>query len=79
MQSDYPEHFERDVGCSEAEWLGWMPRALGTHAWRREGARITVDVPPGALDITCALEPDWPAWQRSSPAVTRRSRARATS
>lgn len=55
MQSVYPERFERDVGCSEAEWLGWMPRALGTHAWRREGQRITVDIPPGALDI--AWEP----------------------
>ena len=55
MQSDYPERFERDVGCSEAEWLGWMPRALGAHAWRREGSRITVDIPPGALDI--AWEP----------------------
>ena len=55
MQSDYPECFERDVGCSETEWLGWMPRALGAHVWRREGRRITVDISPGALDI--AWEP----------------------
>lgn len=55
MQSDYPERFERDVGCSEAEWLGWMPRALGAHVWRHEGRCITVDIAPGALDI--AWEP----------------------
>lgn len=51
MHADYPEHFERDVGCSEAEWLGWMPRAIGAHEWTREGARITVRLEGGALDI----------------------------
>lgn len=52
MQSEYPERFERDVGCNEAEWLGWMPRAIGAHEWRREGARIGVRIGPGALDIS---------------------------
>jgi hypothetical protein len=51
MQSDYPEQFERDVGCSEAEWIGWMPRAIGGHEWRRDGSRITVRIADGSLDI----------------------------
>ena len=52
MQTDYPERFERDVGCSETEWLGWMPRALGVHPWRRDGNRIVVDIGSGSLTIT---------------------------
>ena len=54
MQSDYPERFERDVGCSEAEWLGWMPRAIGAHAWRQAGSSITVELPGGRL--TCRTD-----------------------
>ena len=27
MQSFYPENFEREMGCTEAEWLMWLPRA----------------------------------------------------
>lgn len=51
MQSEYPESFERDVGCSEAEWLGWMPRAIGHHPWRREGPAIVVNIGQGTLNI----------------------------
>ncbi len=51
MQSDYPERFERDVGCSEAEWLGWMPRAIGAHVWRQAGSSITVELPGGRLTM----------------------------
>lgn len=51
MQSDYPDRFERDVGCSEAEWLGWMPRAIGDHAWTRDGSSLTVQLGEGTLQI----------------------------
>ncbi|MBI5258768.1 MAG: hypothetical protein HY855_19845 [Burkholderiales bacterium] len=27
MQSTYPAEFTRDYGCTEAEWLGWLPGA----------------------------------------------------
>lgn len=26
-----PDVFERDMGCTEAEWLGWLPGACGVH------------------------------------------------
>ena len=52
MQSDFPERFERDMGCSEAEWVGWMPRALGAHEWARDGNRITVRLGSGSLQLT---------------------------
>lgn len=58
MQSDYPERFERDVGCNEAEWLAWMPRAIGAHPWRRDGHRIVVDIATGSLTITWSLLPE---------------------
>lgn len=58
MQSEYPERFERDVGCSETEWLGWMPRAVGAHAWRREGPRIVVDIGAGSLTISWSPLPE---------------------
>ncbi|MFY7904829.1 MAG: hypothetical protein ACOVO0_01720 [Burkholderiaceae bacterium] len=32
MQASYPPVFERDMGCTPAEWLGWLPRALGDYA-----------------------------------------------
>ncbi len=51
MQHDYPERFERDMGCSEAEWLSWMPRALGQHPWRREGSSIDVQIGAGRLRL----------------------------
>ncbi|NDY91744.1 hypothetical protein [Ideonella livida] len=29
--ASYGESFERDTGCTEAEWLGWLPGACGGH------------------------------------------------
>ena len=27
-ESFYAERFEREMGCTEAEWLGWLPSAM---------------------------------------------------
>jgi len=43
MQSYYPECFERDMGCTEAQWLGWLPAAIGAHAWRSEAGQAWVE------------------------------------
>ena len=58
MQAHYAEVFERDMGCTEAEWLGWLPAALGDHGWQRDGSSVQVLVHPGSLQI---------AWQTASP------------
>ena len=29
LQASYPERFEREMGCTETEWLRWLPRAMG--------------------------------------------------
>ena len=45
LRSSYPSHFQRDMACTEAEWLGWLPRALGAVAWERTGARLRAMMP----------------------------------
>lgn len=49
MQLDYPERFERDMGCTEAEWIGWMPRAIGDHPWQQARDQIQVQLGAGVL------------------------------
>ncbi len=58
MQSEYPDRFERDMGCSEAEWLGWMPRAMAAYPWKHEGQSIEVRLGTGSLSITWSPLPE---------------------
>jgi hypothetical protein len=60
MQSAYAEQFEREMGCTEAEWLGWLPAAIGEHAWTREANRAVVDLAPGSLTL---------GWRSGEPRV----------
>ena len=46
------------MGCTEAEWLGWLPAALGNNRWQRDGASAQVAIHSGSLRI---------AWQPASP------------
>ena len=51
MQSTYAERFEREMGCSEAEWLMWLPAAIGDHESRRQGNTLIIALPPGTLTL----------------------------
>jgi hypothetical protein len=52
MQSHYPASFERDMACTEAEWLAWLPKAMGEHDWQRSGQTVRVQLQGGGqLDI----------------------------
>jgi hypothetical protein len=42
MQKNWPDVFERDMGCTEAEWLSWLPGAVGLHPLRLTGASAQV-------------------------------------
>jgi hypothetical protein len=44
VQAHYPEAFERDMGCTEAEWLGWLPEAIGANAWQRSAGAAKVQI-----------------------------------
>ncbi len=52
MQSHYDFAFEREMGCTEAELRGWLPRASGERplAWRDGCAEITLEA--GSVSIT---------------------------
>jgi hypothetical protein len=48
----FEPRFEREQGCTEAEWLGWLPGAVRDHAWRRTGpGQVRVDIAGGHLDL----------------------------
>jgi len=52
MQSFYAERFERDMGCTLGDWLGWLPRAMGNVPWQLQGDALHAQVAGGHLHIT---------------------------
>jgi hypothetical protein len=65
VQSDYAAQFERDMGCTEAEWLAWLPAALGDNAWQQDGACVQVAISRGSLQI---------CWQKAAPRLLGQAR-----
>ncbi|MEA3395467.1 MAG: hypothetical protein U9R55_12640 [Pseudomonadota bacterium] len=57
MQSFYPERFERDMACTETEWLQWLPRAVGPHACQVSGTSAQVAIGEGELRLTWQVMP----------------------
>jgi hypothetical protein len=57
MQSHYPEHFERDMACTEAEWLGWLPRAIGPLEWQSDAGCARVRLGNGTLHLSWRQAP----------------------
>jgi hypothetical protein len=51
MQSFYEERFEREMGCTEAEWLGWLPDAIGVHHWKLQEHSAGIRIGDGALGL----------------------------
>lgn len=50
--STYTEAFEREHGCTEAEWLQWLPGAVDGHALELGTAgAATVQLPGGKLRL----------------------------
>jgi hypothetical protein len=43
--------FTREYGCTEAEWLRWLPDAVHGHAWRRIGEGGLGDAGGGAAEV----------------------------
>jgi hypothetical protein len=60
MQSEYAAQFEREMGCTEDDWLRWLPAAIGTHEWQRHGCSVTVVLVSGNLQL---------AWRTVEPRV----------
>lgn len=52
------ERFEREQGCTEAEWLGWLPPAVHGHELQRPAAtRAVVHIGAGTLTLDWAVLP----------------------
>jgi hypothetical protein len=45
VQSFYLEKFDREMGCTVAEWLMWLPAAMGDTQWAREGDVVLARFP----------------------------------
>jgi len=60
MAVAWPEAFEREMGCSEAEWLRWLPAAIGDREWQCAPGRATISIDAGALTL---------AWHAGEPRV----------
>ncbi len=51
MQSDYAASFDREMGCTEAEWRGWLPGAVRDQALTLQEAQALVNLGPGVLHL----------------------------
>lgn len=67
MQSAYPEAFDRDMACTPAEWLRWLPQAMGACPWQlvppghempHTGGSLSAQVAQGSLNVS---------WQVAEP------------
>ncbi len=58
MQAFYAENFDREMGCSENEWLGWLPNAIGLHPYKQVAQAVTASIDAGKLTLS---------WRVSSP------------
>ena len=60
MQASYADCFVREMGCTEAELLGWLPAALGDPAAQLDTGAANLRLGSGALRLT---------WQVAAPRV----------
>lgn len=51
MQAFYAARFEREMGCTEAEWIGWLPRACAPHPVAVQAGRALVTIGDGRAAI----------------------------
>ncbi len=51
MQADYPARFERDMGCTEVEFLHWLPGATHRRAQLLGPGCARVEIDAGHLEL----------------------------
>ncbi len=51
MQGFYEAAFERDMSCTEAEWLSWLPGAVREHALILGSGQARVSIGDGSLQL----------------------------
>lgn len=58
MQADYPAEFTREQGCTEAEWLGWLPGAVRGRPLVLEAGGARVVIGGGTLTLRWQVLPE---------------------
>lgn len=60
MQSHYDEQFDREMGCSEVDWLRWLPSAVGAHPLRVDavGRSAEIEIDAGRCRLAWTPLPD---------------------
>ena len=57
-QRDFEPRFEREHGCTEAEWLSWLPGAVEQHRLSLPaGGQASVQIDGGTLFMTWQVLP----------------------
>ena len=51
MQSHYAASFDREMGCTEREWLSWLPGAARQHALAFGDQAATFGIDAGQLQL----------------------------
>ena len=51
MQSFYAKQFDREMGCTIPEWLGWLPAAMGEVKWQQSENSVQAQIEGGSLRI----------------------------
>lgn len=51
MQADYPARFERDMGCTDAEFLHWLPGATQGRSRLLAPGHARVEIDAGHLEL----------------------------
>jgi hypothetical protein len=57
VQSWYADSFDREMGCTEREWLSWLPRAVRDQKLSLHGARADVEIDGGWLHLSWQVLP----------------------
>lgn len=57
MLPDAGNAFEREMSCELAEWLRWLPPAVGAHPLTLLEGAAQVDLQPGALHLAWTVLP----------------------
>lgn len=53
-----PPSFDREHGCTESEWLGWLPGAVRHHALDLTvPSQATISIDPGHLQLQWTVLP----------------------
>lgn len=52
MQAFYADNFDREMGCTEKEWFGWLPQAMGQHHYKMVAQALTASIDSGQLTLS---------------------------